>query len=419
MRVALVYLNDDQMISRGAGYILQASRGAGHSVDFYDTCWHGYNRTVSDVSLGHYDVVMLSCTSLYAGRAVDLARAVKTSGDPAILVGGVHPTVVGGKFLAENPCIDYLCLGEGEEFVVEFLDRMEHDRPMEDLQNLIWRRPDSSVVVNPVRPPTDLHLLPAFDHGNFDPRSVITKQSCLQGFTYVFATRGCPYRCTYCSNDTFLDLYGKKYLRTQRIDTVLQELQQIRDNYPVKIFYFGDEMILFDLEYVTELFHKVHDEIGMPYGVMCRTDCVTPKVVDLLKRTGCKYAAMGIECGDEQFRREYLNRRNSNAQIVEAFHSLRKAIPDIFLVSFNMKGYPVSYDQRLLQATEALNWQAAPNHVQTTWLYPLPGTRLYDYCVERDLIDWTKYHDLSSYFRQSVLKHPIPPRMDNPIYHGN
>jgi radical SAM superfamily enzyme YgiQ (UPF0313 family) len=151
----------------------------------------------------------------------------------------------------------------------------------------------------------------------------------------------------------------------------------------------------------------LEEELDMPYGCMFRAEYVNEEVVSLLRNTGCVYAALGVECGDEQFRREFLNRKDSNKSIIESFRLLR-TIPNIYLVTFNMKGYPVSYDNELTRKTRELNKQLAPNHSQTTWFYPIEGTKMYDYCVERDLIDWGKYHSVESYFRESVLKHPIP-----------
>lgn len=412
LRVALVYFNNDQMVSRGVGYIASAIRSAKAHVTFYDTKWTDQNKVLKDIDKLNYDLVLLSSTSFYVRRAYQFAEQVKQISSIPILLGGAHATVSKAKILEDCKAIDYICVGEGEEFIAEFLGRLKHGNDLTTIKNLGYRDVDGKVMINPSRPCTDLHKLKPFDHGLFDPRSVVTEQALLPGFTYVFATRGCPFSCTYCCNSSFLELYGRSFLRTQKIETVIQELKTLRANYPVKLFYFGDEMILFDREYVKELFTQVKKELNMPYGCMFRAEYVNEETVDLLRRTGCVYAAIGVECGDEQFRHKFLNRHDSNQKIIQAFKLLR-TIPGIFLVTFNMKGYPVSYDDELTRKTEQLNKQLNPNHSQTTWFYPIEGTRLYDYCVEHDLIDWDKYHSIESYFRHSVLKHPIPIELDH------
>jgi len=405
-RVAMVYLNNDKYVSRGPGYVVAAAMEAGHEVDFFDTAYKSVDAVTSDVASGSYDVVCLSASSLFYHQATRLATTVKQRSSATVLLGGIHATIAKGTVLEECPAIDYICVGEGEEFVVEFLGASSKDA-IEAIDNLGYRGQDGQPVVNPVRPPTDINKLPPFPYHLFPQRAVVQDYP-RPGFCYVWATRGCPYRCTYCCNTCYLDLYGKKYLRTRAVDQTIDDLLYLRDHYPVKLFYFGDEMMFFDKKHIAELFPRVQSEVQRPYGIMARVEAMTPDTVDLLRRTGCVYAALGIECGNEKFRREFLNRRMTNQQIVDGFGRLRQAIPHIFLTSFNMRGYPVPYDDQLLEETKALNAKIRPNHVQTSMFFPFPGTKLHDYCVENDLIDQEElrrvYEDNQEYFSKSVLK---------------
>jgi radical SAM superfamily enzyme YgiQ (UPF0313 family) len=111
---------------------------------------------------------------------------------------------------------------------------------------------------------------------------------------------------------------------------------------------------------------------------------------------------MGIECGDEYFRRAFLNRNMTNKQIEEAFRLFREK--NIFTTSFNMIGYPFDNDNELTEATIDLNRNAKPDFVQTSVFYPFPGTELYNRCIENDLIDKTKLTQVSSYMENSILK---------------
>jgi len=416
MRAALIYFNNDKLISRGVGYVLQCARDAGHDVELLDTVWIGNEGAINQILGGEYGAVLLSATSLYWERAAATARTIKALlPDVPIILGGAHATVCGGDLLRSCAAIDYLCVGEGEGFVVEVLDSIERGRNLTNIRNLVYRV-GRRVVTNPLRPPTPLDSLPRFDYEAWNPGSVIRERGNLfPGFCYVFATRGCPYSCTYCCNSSFLRLYRKGLLRTHCVDTVIAELKHLRDTYPLELAYFGDEMITFDKRFVAELFTAVHKEVGIPYGCMFRADTVDDDLVDLLRRTGCTYVASGVECGNEEFRRRWLNRRDSNTQLKAAFRLLR-TIPDIWITTYNMRGFPVSFDNRLTVATRRLNNRLRPNHSQMTWFFPLPGTRLYDYCTERDLIDMSLIGSSEDYFRRSVIRRPIDPSLDTPIY---
>lgn len=397
MRVALVYFNNQGIASQGVGYIGSAVLEAGHDLDFVDTF---YDSTDS-VVLGDYDVVLMSATTLFYPQAKQLAREIKQhSSRPQVVLGGIHATIAKGAILKECYDIDHICVGEGEAFVVEFL-RVGYGN-LRSLANFGYRWRIGESIVNDVRPCQALDDLPSFRHDLFNPRSIV-QDSPWPGFCYVYASRGCPYRCSYCGNGVYLDLYRRNYLRTRSADSIIAELRFLKENYPVKFFYFGDEMVLSREEFVADLFRRVKEEIGLPYGCMARVEHITPTLVDLFRETGCGYVGVGVECGDEEFRREFLNRRMSNKQIIDAFAALH-TIPGMKTTAFTMTGWPVPYDARLDQATKDLIAILKPTFRQKNTFYPFPGTTLYDYCVENDLIDWEKWKGVENLTAESVLR---------------
>jgi radical SAM superfamily enzyme YgiQ (UPF0313 family) len=285
-----------------------------------------------------------------------------------------------------------LCIGEGESFVKDFLDNYGKDSLFE-IDNLSYIK-DGEVHSNPIRPPQDLSKLPEFPWHLF--HRVVTKD----GILSLTATRGCPYSCSYCCNTNFLKLYGKDYVRYRPVDDVIEEIKYLKSKYRIRRLTFGDEMIFSDTKYTKELFEALKEKINLPYRCMSRVEHIDDELIDLLKRTGCRGISMGVECGDEEFRRKHLNRFMSNDVIIKAFDLLRKA--GIWTLSCNMIGFPFDYDDRLTKQTAKLNKLINPNFVQVTWFYPFPGTKLYDHCVENDLIDKNKI--LLSYHKESILK---------------
>jgi radical SAM superfamily enzyme YgiQ (UPF0313 family) len=176
----------------------------------------------------------------------------------------------------------------------------------------------------------------------------------------------------------------------------------LKKEYPVLLFYFGDEMLLWDKEYAINLFHSIKKYVDIPFGFMSRVESITPEIVNTAVQTGCKYVGMGIECGDERFRKTYLKRIMSNQQIENAFTLLKSA--GIFTTSFNMIGFPFENDEELTKATIELNKKINPDFVQVSIFYPFPRTELFDRCVELDLIDKSKVNKFSNYYDDSILK---------------
>lgn len=401
MKVAVVYPNEDRMVNRGVGFIAAVAAEDGHVVRLYDTAYLSTEDVATQVAAEMTDVVLMTSTSPMYATAKDAARKIKERTNVPIVLGGIHATVMGGQVLDDCSDVDYLCVGEGEEFTRELLGQMPGG-DVTAIRNLVYRGNDGRPVANSVRPATDLASLPPFDYRYFRQESIV-RSGPKPGFTYVFATRGCPYRCTYCCNGSYLDLYGKSYLRKHPVERIIAELRLLRDQHGAKFFYFGDEMIMFDREYVTELFCRVREEIGLPFGCMLRVETVDDGAVDLFRRTGCCYVSVGVECADEMFRREWLNRRMTNEQIYSAFRLLR-TVPNMFIYAFFMHGFPVDYDDRLTAETAEMRNRLAPDLIQDTVFYPLPGTKLHEYCVTHDLIDSQKAATVKNYLRESILK---------------
>jgi len=402
MKIALVFFNSEPCVSRGAGYIASVVLTAGYDLTFIDTFRTPSDQAAVEVCQGEYDLLLISASTVYHDQIIKLAEKVKQE-KPGILVllGGMHATVTKGSILQECSSIDYACIGEGEDFILDFLSHWD-SKMFHWIRNLAYRDDKGAVHVNHVRPCTDLDLLPEFKFDLFHLESVVQPYP-FPGFCYVYATRGCPYNCTYCCNGVYLELYSKNFLRTRRVDEVIAELIFLKKNYQVEFLYFGDEMIVFDEEYVTELFRRVQKEVLLPYGCMARVEKITPAIVELFRKTGCRYVGMGVECGDEKFRKEFLNRHMTNQQIIDAFQALR-GIEGMYTTSYNMQGYPVPNDDDLTKATVELNRIAGPNNMQMSVFYPFPGTKLYDYCVEHDLIDFSKLYSASTVYAESALK---------------
>jgi len=399
--VKIVFLSMDPKgaIIRGAGYVA-ASIPDGNDIKFY-CCGNNYKKNnysklVGIVSKDKPDIIMVSTTTLLYNDASRVIKAIKSSMDIPVLMGGVHPMIIGPNLLKENPDLDYLCIGEGETFIKEFVDNYGTEN-LYDINNLAYRR-GGEVFVNPLNPPEDLSKLPEFPYKWFD--RVVTPNGSLPSSLPVSATRGCPNSCTYCCNSTFLKMYGKDYIRTMPVKNVIKELKYLKNNYKFKNFHFGDDTILANTKYAIKLLTALKSEINIPYTCMSRAESINEKMTALLKETGCASVAMGVECGDEEFRRKYLHRFMTNKQIKNAFSLLRKA--GIRTTSFNMIGWPFDYDDRLTKSTADFNKELDPDGVQVTWFYPFPGTKLYDYCEKHNLINKDLF--LGSYHAGSIIK---------------
>jgi anaerobic magnesium-protoporphyrin IX monomethyl ester cyclase len=409
MKIAFVQFSYGTVIG-GAGYVMGALFNAGHDVHLFnvDNTNEGnllgnlknkieFGFTVKNITTQHFGVIFFSCLSMDMSSAFELAHEIKKKIDIPIVMGGVHPTLVRGQVLDECPDIDFICVGEGESFAVEFVEKLQSG-DYNGVKNLGYRI-DGDVHINSIREPQDLKTLPAFPYHLY-PRNYVVDAA--YKFAYVKATRGCPYACTFCCNSAFLKLYPGKYLRYRPIDSVISEINKLKNGYHPKFIFFSDEMLLTDTEYAADLFRKIKTDTGIPFAFLARVEHLTSDIVGLAGDCGCRYIAIGVECGDEEFRKTVLNRRMTNDQIINAFDICRDN--NIYTTSCNIIGWPFPKDDTLTESTVSLNKQLSPGFVQVAIFHPFPGTPLYEHCLSNNLIDPIKMAEATSCFEDSVLK---------------
>jgi radical SAM superfamily enzyme YgiQ (UPF0313 family) len=65
-----------------------------------------------------------------------------------IILGGVFATINARQILADCPSADFICKGEGEELLPDFLNNLEFPGKVE---GLVWRS-GAEIIENPPRP---------------------------------------------------------------------------------------------------------------------------------------------------------------------------------------------------------------------------------------------------------------------------
>jgi B12-binding domain/radical SAM domain protein of rhizo-twelve system len=105
----------------------------------------------------------------------------------------------------------------------------------------------------------------------------------------VEASRGCPYKCTFCAKENFRSNY-----RRRPAETVLQEIFDLQGQ-GTEYVYFIDEIFLPNRELLQGLVGR-----GLKFGVQTRIDLWKPDMLKLLGAAGC----VSIECGVESLTAE-------------------------------------------------------------------------------------------------------------------
>jgi radical SAM superfamily enzyme YgiQ (UPF0313 family) len=320
----------------------------------------------------------------------------------------VHPTVHPAESLRHA---DLLCVGEGEETLVELAERLEQGRPYEDVANLAFLK-DGALVCNPVRPLLqDLDALPFLDFGPEDHFIRDLKSDTLEPFTetyfrrhlagvpYVrgkvlrsfmyFTTRGCPFSCTYCVNDFYRRLYGAHgFIRKMSCERVVAELESVVRQHPCieEIEFCDDNFALrpaAEIETFSALYKK---RVGLPFQLLMSPVHITEEKIAPLLEAGLVFVETGIQSAAEGSRQLY-NRHTGERQLLEAAgvlnrHRDRMAPPCYHLILDN----PFETQADTLETLKLTLKLPRPFWFKRSSLVAFPGTSIHQRYQEEGLL---------------------------------
>ena len=368
----------------GVGSLSAVLREAGHETELL---YSGYQldegELLASVDAASPDLVAFSTTTHQYPYIVEYARILKRERPNLVRVcGGTHPTLVPEEVSA-NPDFDIVCVGEGEEAMVDLADALAAGRSYESIANL-WVRRGEKVLRNPMRPLIkDLDSLPMVDREVFGFDQILAAND---GWVDMMVGRGCPYNCSYCCNHALKARYKGlgAYVRFRSPEHVMAELRALGEMYAVKTINFQDDIFTLNKRWTLDFCQAYAAEFEWPFWINTRVDRITdPEVVEALAKARCAGIRVGVENGNEDLRVTVLNRRMSNADIIAAFrlaqeHGLKTS-------TTNMIGVPGETFATIEQTID-LNRQLHPDDFQFSVFYPYPMTELGDACVAQGLI---------------------------------
>ena len=316
--------------------------------------------------------------------------------------GGPHATFF--NELIDEEGVDAICTGEGDEAFPEFCRRLENG---EDY----WKTPSFLVKhigethKNPLMPLVDVSALPFPDHEilyEADPGVART------GNRFVMAARGCPYKCTYCFNVEYNESYkGKgRVLRWRTPEQVIQEIEQIRDRYPMEHVAFVDDIFpAKPRKWFDEFCALYKERIAIPFDGTVRANSLNEDVLAQLSDAGLSFVWMGVESGDEKAANEILLREMNNEQILSTSKMLHRH--GVGILTLNIIGLPVPDPYESDLKTLDLNIEIAPTYGGSSILYPFPGTPIERYARENGYLNDEPVY-METYKRSSMLKFSSP-----------
>jgi len=270
------------------------------------------------------------------------------------------------------------------------------DRMDEDLPGYAW-----DLLPYKIRP-LDLYRA-HFWHADFDHEKRTP-------FAAIYTSLGCSFACDFCminivnrvDNTDGVSAADSKGMRFWSPDWVRREMRKLAD-LGVKTLRISDEMFFLNKRYYTPILENaINENFGFNMWTYSRIDTVRRDALDLFKKAGVNWLALGVEAGNQIVRQEVSKGSFKEVNIRQVCKTISDA--DINIISNYIFGFP---DDNLDTMQETLNLALELN-TEMANMYPcqaLPGSPMY-YTAKRN--GWKLPDSYEGYAFLSYESQPLP-----------
>lgn len=373
--------------------VLKASRAAESAEAFdLDQIWQDHlGRAIDELRPDLIGVTcMFTMTHDSLRRVCEWASA---TGIP-VAIGGVHVTNDVERVLDDIPAARFAFLREGDEAIQTFVRVVRAEAGLDALGQVICNDAGAGVrhrFLGECQPTAaGMDVVPAFELTEIGE---LARHGIVGSFYYfkpprarfatALTTRGCRARCTFCSVRTF----NGKGVRLRAVDSVLDELQRLEEEFGVDHVMWLDDDLLKDHPRAIALFdgmvrRGLHLTWDASNGVIAAS--CTEEVIAAAEASGCIALIIGMESGNPTVLREI-----AKPGTVETFLRAAEVLRRHERINSNvylMLGFP-GETVGMIRDTIAVSRQMELDWYRIKPLQPLPSTPIYQTMLEQGLLD--------------------------------
>ena len=397
----------------GLAYIASYLRGYGHQVKILDILGEGYNIVENNrndngavrVGLPLYSLEkncqdsvpdIIGVTNPYTKSGFEArktARFFKALFSSAfIIMGGAHCSVLPEEVLSD-PCIDAVCIGEGEQTMLELANAFDECQtlPQElnfqlfDIPGLAFMHNESIHHTPRRKLITDLDTIP------HPARDLLPTRNYAQGqnqnpyymrtpTTTLITSRGCPNNCIYCSVKS---VWGRTW-RNRSPKNIVAEIKYLIDGYNIREISVCDDAMACNQNRLKNICREIiaanfNIKWCTPNGIAIWQ--IDEECIDLMKQSGCYRLTFGLETGDAETMKK-IRKRYSRKRAIELIKYANKK--GLWTIGTFIIGFPwETHDS--LQNTLKFAIASQVDFAVFYSAYPFPGTDLHTYYKSQGL----------------------------------
>lgn len=318
----------------------------------------------------------------------NLCRAIKEIDRKIIVVlGGAHPSAL-PEIAIQDENVDFVVLGEGEIILRNLLDCIEKGKEVSTVEGLAYRS-NGEIRVNPRKEyigDLDTISFPYWDIFPLERYFYINNPHGIRPlnlpFFPIITSRGCPYRCIFCASNI---VWGRKF-RARTVENVLAEIDYLKKNFGAKELLFEDDNLTLEKNRAKEIFNKLIENRyniswSTPNGISVND--MDNELLVLMKKAGCYSISLGVESGDQSFLNNVIKKPLKLIDVETVIKQAKKIGLKVTL--FFVIGLPME-TKRQIEETFKFAKSVDVDFLNISFAIPLPGSELYNYCLEKKLI---------------------------------
>ncbi len=357
------------------------------------------------------EIVGITANTPQVKQAWRTAKEIKRvlPGTP-VVIGGPHPSVLSEESAA-RPEIDIVARGEGEAIWVELLAQLEEqkklnpeftdkdwlqpDTPLSNIFGITYRTNNGKMHLIPEHPAiADLDDLPWPAYSLFKMDGYTNLQPATDAIDgarsfSVMTSRGCPYRCTFCSQSIMPQKWRCRSAKNVADewehlvnDLGAQEIGVLDDSANIRV----DRLH----ELADELIRRKINHIPWIFVNGIRGNLATVELLGHLKEAGLKRTAFGVESGDPDILMS-IDKRIDHDTIRQAFKNAKQV--GLETIGFFIVGLPGETEETM-EKTIKLAIELDPMIANFSMMTPYPGTKVYEIVKRKGRMlvhDWDDY----------------------------
>lgn len=323
-----------------------------------------------------------------------------------VVAGGPHINAMPAETMRSFP-IDFGILGEGEYPMFKLIEALNNNSSVDNVPGLIFRNKLGEIVENPpyIHENLDDLPVPARDlllHDRYS--SIITRKR----FTTMAIGRGCPFNCGFCFKQP-----SDEKIRYRNPKLVVDEIEEVVDKYDTNEINFTSDTLTLNKDFIRNLCEElIARKVKVSWIAPTRVDCVTPGLLKIMKRAGCRSLRFGVESGSAKIL-ESMGKDIDKKGTLQAFNWARQEGIETF--AYLIIGYLHETDGTVRETLDFVK-EIKPDLIMYNIATPLPSTRLFEEAVRAGLVDpeyWKKFLLNEDYPRVPYLFEKAPNWIDS------